>query len=389
MSEGYALILLLGALYFSECFLLVRRRSVAFVRPWGRGWKVAVPSSFLGSARGGLVLLNPLFPLGRVLVCHLSPVSISPDGVCAFNVQSVWKMGRPEQSSRTFTFDEITSCSADGKYLNINKERFAECGDAEQARRLSELINTAAGSSPAGREKLVRGYIAKRLDGDDASRRLKSEKTRSDMIRVCCFVFFLLLFLVVPALVSVYGLERLIIPTAVLMLASASCIAVLFFLAHRQLYPESREDRFSHLAKMILCPPGAIRAADALTTNLVANYDPVIVAALFRGGDTYDFVGSYVRDLQFPIKDELKDQLSIDIAQWYRAKLLDGALKQLEKMGRRPTPMTVAAADKGASYCPRCLGQFEIASGECVDCPGVRLIANSVTPAQAMGLKHG
>ena len=52
MSEGYALFLLLCLLYLSECFVFIRKRSIAFVSPWCGRWKLAVPSVFLSGSRG-------------------------------------------------------------------------------------------------------------------------------------------------------------------------------------------------------------------------------------------------------------------------------------------------------------------------------------------------
>lgn len=380
MSEGYALILLLCALYLSECFLLIRKRSIAIVSPWGWRWKVAVSSSFLSSARGSLILLNPLLPLGRVFVCHLSPISISPEGVCAFNLQSVLRLGRPDQSSQVFTFDEITRCSTDGNFLDINDARFVECGDKDQARALAELINSAVRSTPAERDRLLRGYIAKRFDGNAVSLRLTGEKLRLNVMRASCLGFFLLLFFVVPVGVGIYGLEPLIIPTALMMVAFAVYISVLFFLVHRRLYPELREERVSHLVKMIFCPPGAIRAADVLTADLLTSYDPVVVASLFHSPDTDEFIGSYARDLKFPIKDDLTEPHSAKIAQWYRAQLLDRVLEHLQKTGHRRVFLGPEIGAENGSYCPRCLGRFQVTSGECVDCPGVSLIATLATP---------
>jgi hypothetical protein len=374
MSEGYALILLLCALYFSECFLLIRKRSVAFVNPWGRLRKVTVSSSFFSSARGSLILLNPLLPLGRVFVCHLSPISISSDGVCAFNLQSVLKVGLPAQSSEVFTFDAIIRCSTNGKYLDLNDARFAECADPEQARALAEIINSAVRSSPAEREKMLQGYIAKQFDGKAVSLRLESEKLRLQVIRVSCLVFFLFLFFIVPVLVAMYGLEPLIIPTALMMLIFALYISVLFFLVHRRLYPELKEERFSHLAKMILCPPGAIRAAVVLTANLLTNCDPTVVASLFHSPDTDEFIGSYARDLKFPIKDDLTDPLPAKIAHWYRTQLLDHVQEHLQARDRRAF-IEPEMTEEGGSYCPRCLGLFQVESGDCVDCPGISLVA--------------
>jgi hypothetical protein len=374
MSEGYVLVVLLFLLYLSECFVLIRKNSIAFSSPWGRGWKVVFSDSLLGNSRASLILLNPLFPLGRVFVGHLSPISVSPDGVCAFNPQSFSKIGRAKQSTQFFRFDQITRCSTDGKYLNIDKARLLECSDSEQSRALADLINAAVDASHADREKLIRGYIAKRFAADKAALRLDREKFWLKQMRISCFIFFVLLYLVVPVLVSLYGVEPLFVPTALTMFMFALYIAVMFYFIHSALYPRSRQDRWLHLLKMVFCPPGAIRAADVLTANLLSAYDPVIIATLLRSSDTDEFVYSYVRDLKFPIRAELTVPFSREVTRWYRAQLLECVQEHLQKAGYHEAPRPVVE-EECASYCPRCLGQFRITSGQCMDCPGVSLIA--------------
>jgi hypothetical protein len=380
MSEGYALFLLLCLLYLSECFLFVRKRSIAFVSPWCGRWKAAVPSVFLGGSRGSVICLNPFFPLGRVYVCHLSPISISPEGVCAFNLQSILKAGRPDEPARALTFDEIRDCTAEGKSLYINRARFVECGDVEQSRALANLINGVAAASPGQRENLIERHLAGRFDGDAAADRLQSQRSRLWLIGTLGSLFFVFLFVLAPVLTLYRGLEPLIIPIALTMVAFAGAIAALFFPVHRHLYPQSREDRLTHLAKMVLCPPGAIRAPDLLTAGLMAHYDPALVASLLHSTDTEAFVESYVRDLRFPIKDELTDPLSLQIVRWYRARLLDGIKGRLQEFVGQKTFAGPDVAEEGGSYCPRCLGQFQIDRGECADCPGVSLTAALATP---------
>jgi hypothetical protein len=277
------------------------------------------------------------------------------------------------------TFDEIRDCTADGKSLYVNQARFVECGDAEQSRILAKLINSVVAASPARREHLIDRHIAGRFDQDAAADRLNSERSRLRAIGVICSLFFVFLFLLAPVLAVLHGLEPLIIPSALIMVAFAGCISALFFLVHRRLYPELKEDRFSHLAKMVVCPPGAIGAPDLLTAGLMAHYDPALVASLLHGADTDAFVDGYLRDLHFPIKDELNDPLSLEIVRWYRARVLDCISGRLQRFGPQRAsarPDLVASAD---SYCPRCLGQFQIDREECADCPGVSLRAAFAT----------
>src|ERR1041384_8558978 len=137
MSEGQTLLINLILLYLFECFIWVKRESVAFVSRMGR-WRLSVPPSWLGNAKGGILFLNLLPPTGRVFLSHLSPISISPAGVCAYNLQTLPSEARsPSQTGRFLPFNKVTRSTTDGVYLLINDERFAQCATARQARQLA------------------------------------------------------------------------------------------------------------------------------------------------------------------------------------------------------------------------------------------------------------
>ena len=140
IGEGQTLLLILVLLYLSECLIWVKRESVAFVSAWGRRWRLAVPPSWMGNANGGILFLNPLPPSGRVFLSHLSPVSMSPTGICAFNIQTLPSEARsPYQSGQFLPFNQIKDSGSDGSYLVINKEKFTKCATPKQARALAEL----------------------------------------------------------------------------------------------------------------------------------------------------------------------------------------------------------------------------------------------------------
>ncbi|HEX6718168.1 MAG TPA: hypothetical protein VF088_13710, partial [Pyrinomonadaceae bacterium] len=104
----------------------MKRESVAFVSAWSGRWRLAIPPSWLGNAKGGIVFLNPFPPAGRVFLSHLWPISISPSGVCAYNLQTLPFGARsPQQTGEFLPFGKIQDASTDGAYLVINNEKFA------------------------------------------------------------------------------------------------------------------------------------------------------------------------------------------------------------------------------------------------------------------------
>jgi hypothetical protein len=378
MSEGQTLLLILILLYLTECLIWVKRESVAFVSRMGGRWRLTVPPSWLGNANGGILFLNPLPPAGRVFLSHLSPISISPSGICAYNLQTLPSEARsPGQTGHFLPFNKITRSTTDGVYLLVNDERFAKCATARQARTLAKLIGEMAKTSAAKRERLARNWISKQFAVDDAAARLREGNAIIKPMRALSLILFLFLFVVTPVLVSSFGLLRLITPVAAVMVMLAVLIGILFYRAHKQLFPAESSERFENLVKMILCPPVSIRAPDIITRNLLAEYSPIVVASLLTGSNEQQFVRAFILDLQHPLKHEVSDETAEKTIAWTAAEQLNICLDQV-KAGDylKPEDLLAPAQREGnsISYCPRCRCQFVVSAVECPDCPGVALV---------------
>lgn len=378
MSEGQTLLLILILLYLTECLIWVKRESVAFVSRMGGRWRLTVPPSWLGNANGGLLFLNPLPPAGRVFLSHLSPVSISPSGICAYNLQTLPSEARsPGQTGHFLPFNKITRSTTDGVYLLVNGERFAKCATARQARTLAKLIGEMAKVSAGKRERLARNWISEQFAIDDAAARLREGNIVIQPMRELSLILFLFLFVVAPVLVTSFGLTGLVIPVAAVMVILAVLIGILFHRAHKQLFPAETSERFENLVKMILCPPVAIRAPDILTRNLLAEFSPIVLANLLTGANEQQFVRAFILDLQHPLKHEVSDETAEKTIGWTAAEQLNICLEQV-KDGRYLKPEDLSAPtqreENSISYCPRCRCQFVVSAAECPDCPGVTLV---------------
>ena len=378
MSEAQTLLLILILLYLSECLIWVKRESVAFVSGMSGRWRLKVPPSWLGNANGGILLLNPLPPAGRVFLSHLSPISISPSGICAYNLQTLPSEARsPGQTGRFLPFSKVTKSTSDGAYLIVNDERFAKCATARQARTLAKLIGEIAKASAAKRERLARAWISKQFAMDDAVARLDEGNGLIKPMRELSLMLFLFLFVVTPVLVSSYGLMGLIIPVAAVMVILAVLISILFYRAHKQLFPAETSERLESLVKMLLCPPVSIRAPDILTRNLLAEYSPIVLASLLTGSSEQQFVRAFILDLQHPLKHEVSDETAAKTIHWTAAEQLNVCLEQV-KAGRYLKSEDLSAPtqreENSISYCPRCRCQFVVSALECPDCPGVVLV---------------
>jgi hypothetical protein len=378
IGEGPTLLLILVLLYLSECVIWVKRESVAFVSAWGSRWRLAVPPSWMGNANGGLLFLNPLPPSGRVSVSHLSPVSISPSGICAFNLQTLPSEARsPYQSGEFVPFRTIRDSASDGVYLIINKEKFTKCATAGQARALAKLVGAIAKAQASKRENIARSWVVKQFAADEAAARLQESEKLIKPVQQMGVTLFLFLFVLTPGLAFTYGFTPLIIPVAVVMVALAVEIGILFHRAHRKLFPAESSERLESLVKMIICPPVSIRAADILTRNLLAEYSPIVLASVLPGSGETQFVHSVILDLKHPLAHEVVDEAAEQTIAWTANEQLNVCLDHVKK-GHYLKPEELLAPtqreENSISYCPRCRCQFVVSDDECPDCPGVQLV---------------
>jgi hypothetical protein len=371
IGEGETLLLILVLLYLSECLIWVKRESVAFVSAWGSRWRLSVPPSWMGNASGGILFLNPLPPAGRVFLSHLSPISISPSGICAFNIQTLPSEARsPYQSGQFLPFKEIKDSRSDGAYLVINKEKFTKCATTKQAHALAKLIAAMAKASASKRESTARTWVVKQFAADDAAALLKESAPLIEPIQQMGVILFLFLFVFTPSLAFTFGAARLIIPVAAVMVALAIEIAIMFHRAHKKLYPAESSERLESLVKMILCPPVSIRAADILTKNLLAQYSPIVLAGVLPGSGEKEFVRGVILDLKHPLRHEVSEADAEKTIAWTAGEQLNACLHYL-----KPEELLAPAQreDNSIAYCPRCRCQYVVSDGECPDCPGVEL----------------
>jgi hypothetical protein len=369
MTEGQTLLLILILVYLSDCLIWVKRESVTFVSRWGGRWRLAVPPSWLGNSNGGILFLNPVPPAGRIFQSHLLPISISPSGICAYNLQTLPSEARsPTQTGQFLPFNKINTAATEGVYLVVNNEKFAKCATPRQAKMLAQLIRELVKASTTKRERIVRTWMQRQFAVDDAAARLEEGKRLIEPVQELSLILFLFLFVFTPAMMSLFDLMSLIIPAAVVMVILAVLTGIMFYRAHKRLYPGEGSERFENVVKMILCPPVSIRAADVLSRNLLSDYSPVVLASLLAASGEQQFVRAFVLDLRHPLRHEISDKNAEKTMRW----AVDEQLNIL-----KPEDLAAPAVREkdSISYCPRCRCQYVVSETDCPDCPGVALVA--------------
>jgi hypothetical protein len=369
MSDTAGLALVVVALYLSECVVWARHGAVVVVAPWLMGPRMRVLSR-LGTARGALTLLNPLPPFGRVYVVEPWPFSVSPDGVVAARSFALAHEPRPLETGRSLSWDEVTAVAVVDKDVHVAGAPFARCSSARHARAAALVLTSIAGATQE-RSRVINELLEAHLDPDDARGRAHSHERISVPLIVGASAVFVTLFGLVPGVVSVTGVAHWPLLLASVYAWVVVC-AVSMYVAHRNLTPEARGERWMHTLLMVPAPTMAMRGNDKLGRHLMAGLHPLAVAlGVLVGSERDDVVGRALRDLQTPRAG--RPEGAIERA--FRDSALAKAKALAHKYGIDVNAAFAAPPLRAGrcAWCPRCRLPYR-QQGVCSDC-GVTLRA--------------
>lgn len=383
MNELELLFLVLAVVYLWECVFWLRRGTVAFLNFWARSWHPAHPAALMGNQTGGIILANPLPPLGCILTSAQLPLSISPEGVFSYVAQCINPGWRPAQTGKYFPFEAVQKIEASGKQVRVNGELLVKTGSTFSARHLAEQLRILSKLKFERRGPAIREMLRGSLDARKAEERLKEFRSRSARLRQLTNILFVYLFLITPACVWYLGFKRSWIELLAGLLMLTGATALVFARAHKALHPEAREERFTHWFMILFSPATAIRAQDALSRHLLEEFHPLTVAQVTLGRDRFSqFARKVLVELRHPCLPLCPTQEPGPQAaeQYARIALLETMEQFLEQKGidlkelmRPPAPVDETCR----SFCPRCGTQFTASEGACADCGGLSLTAFS------------
>jgi len=385
MSDLQLLFLVLGALYGWECACWIGRGTVAFTTWSGRIWREAHPGTLLGNQSGGFVFTHPLPPLGTFFAANQFPLSLTPEAVLAYvatNVNSGW---RPAQTGRFLPFDAIHDVKARGKKVTVNGELWLTAPSASFAQRVAAELARLAKLPLSGRQKAVPELIRASLDERVVAQRWQDFQKQFRNVRRLSNSLFVYLLVVVPVLIWHFGFMLSWLGLLVGLVALTTTAAVLFHRAHRALYPNAEDERFTHTLTIALAPTSALRAHDALSRPLVEMFHPLAVAKVLLPEARFRlFARRVLLDIRHPAlpltpRDDPAQRATESQA---RTALRQSAEQLLKRSGIEPDELCRAPmpADKSCrAYCPRCGAQFTTPVGSCADCGGLALMAFAAT----------
>lgn len=364
MSALEELYLVLAAIYLADCLVWVRTQASVFTKRWKR-YRRADGGALWGNAQAGLNLGWPLPPLGCIFVAEPLPCALAPEGLCALDTR------------RVLDWEAARALECVGRELRVDGACWVRTSSSRSAARLWSELRRLAALEPAARARALAEFAAARFDERAIPARF--ERMRPERARLLPWnnALFLYAFVVLPLVVSNVGLVPTLLATASGLVLLQLAAVVSFARAASRLYPgESGENRAAWIG-IALSPPGAMRSADLLSRDWLADFDPLAVAALLLPRAEFE------REAALRLRRVRHDVLAQDASAAAQAVL--GAWRELElrlleaalrRAGLDPEVLDAppqALGEDCLSYCPRCQAQYLHAEGACEPCSGVVL----------------
>jgi hypothetical protein len=381
MGDLESLLLVVAAIYLTECAVWVRRSSVAVQERWGGVWRLRHPGVVLGNAHGAIVMADPLPPLGTVLTGHPFPVSLSPQAMLSCTSVCLDAGGRPPQAARWLQYTDAQTIGTEGRSVLVNGTIFVKASSPTAARRLAGLLRELKALSEIDRPAAIRRVLTATLDAKAARQRWEDFQAQGPQLRWLGNILFVYLFIVAPGAIWFFGFRNGGLWVVAGLLAQTFTVGWRFWRAHGAVYPDGSEERFTPFLTMLLAPPTAIRAHDLLARRLVEQFHPLAVAEVFcPGAPFHRLVRRVLLDLRFPMLPSAPspEATVAQTEEWFRSVFLDECERAVERAGLKPSDLTRPPARSEPdchSYCPRCDAQFQVETGICADCGGRALVA--------------
>lgn len=309
MSDGEQLLLILSLVYLSGCLQWINRRTILFVSGLGRNWKAVVADYRWGNSSGRVFLLNPFPPLGFQFMSRLLPISFSTTNIVAYNAQTVGNSGRPPQSGRTAPIVPDMRFSRRGSVLMVDGKTFCDIGDVETAHEVVVLLNKIKVLDEGSREREICDFWRTRLDVRGAKKAIREVVAASRDMRLMCSLFFIVAFVILPLAPLWLGIDLTVLLGAGILFSFALAVCLMYHSCHRRCFLAYKDGLWGDLAKMILCPPSAIRACDLIMEKMSTRLDALPLAVLLlRGAERDAFLTEYLTDLEAAyIPDDMPD----------------------------------------------------------------------------------
>ncbi len=367
MSEFESLLLIVGAIYLSECAWWIPRDAIVLRAWWGGAWSCRAANVMPGGGNGALCVLQPLPGVGSACVGAAWTVSLSEEGVLGFASQSLPPGPRVALlEARFFEWNALPQVSARDATVDVGGRAFARCASPAAAMELAALLARLQSAKPKARPALLDAEVARQFDLVALAAALGHAERATRELRWLQPLLFGWLFVVVP-LVWLQGELLLRWPILVAgFLALVAWIALRSWLAARAL----KLTAWKHALLNFLSPLAAMRARETLLRDALALFHPLAaLKVLCDERETARVLADALRDAAHPFWPEcpLEDERARRTERAWRERMRRAIAELAPDVARAAATRPAAEADSLA-YCPRCQEQFLRIDRACARC---------------------
>lgn len=361
-SVAAELAVILAAIYLLDCFRWVSRSARLF-RKWPlMGARIEHPIEVAAQFSRALAFGFPL-PVERLL---------SAEGSCLRPLdRGLWVAGgeisgwaRPGRDARVVPWSDLPKVEVKGLELTGPGVRhvFGSRRAALAARRQLSVLARGDGRSP--RADLVEEALGAAFDVPALDERLaRWSRVRPWVALATTLLLFTMVATLGAMLVPQLAWWRFLPGVA---LAWVACAVTVVFGVRRALEPEVRPS-VGQWMMLIVSPLSLVRGADLVEGELLADLEPLAVAAaLLPRGEAERVVAQGLRALEFP--------LTYDDGPHGDDTSLRAGVAGLVRRVAQARGLSLAVVAPAGRHCPRCLTEYRPGHEVCGSCPGVAVV---------------
>tara|TARA_Y100001934_G_scaffold252496_1_gene316603 strand:+ start:3200 stop:4357 length:1158 start_codon:yes stop_codon:yes gene_type:complete len=373
MGDQQSMFAILAAFYALECLMWLPRGSVVF-SAWFQHFARRAPGEFLGNFRGAMVV-RPIFPFGSVFQVMPMPIAISPTGIAFSPVTPV----NPEEviisNGEFLQWKDINNIRSRGKAVQINNIDRWKAPSPTIAVAMAAQLNTLLSAPEEARDDVIQQQMAESFDAKAIGQRADEAQSKGRTLAVLGTILFVFVnCALLPMAFSLAFTDVWIWIIGATLLQTTS-ITILFWRAHKQLYPHSGDERFTAGLTMLLFAPAAMRAKDLITAPALTGFHPLPTAAHLSPRTVKSYARFILRELKWAPSPQTSSE-SASTIRWHKEELSLAIIRCCTGQGWDPVDLAKPpppADPESRSYCPRCLSEFVTETGNCSPCGNVKL----------------
>lgn len=368
MSELESLLVLVAAIYLSECGWWIPRDAFVVRAWWGSAWRVRAANAMPGGALGAVCALQPLPALGSACVVAPLPVSLSDEGVLTFAAHALPPERRTSSvAARWIPWSALQPVRANDARVEAGGVVLARSCSPRAAQHLAQLLERLRVAAAPQRNAILDEEVAQQFDFVAIGAALGRAERATLELRVLQPILFALVFVAVPYL---WIEDDLLLRWKMLVAAIVALtvwIAVRTWLAARVLRPDGAwKSALLHLVS----PLAAMRARETLMRDALALHHPLAVAKVVCDASEVDqVVERALRDARSPFWPEcpLEDDAARRTERAWRERMRR-AIAELSPVAAARAEDLPIAEPGCVAYCARCREQFTRADRACARC---------------------